>query len=58
MPKITPGLSYTPGIGGGRAGMIETGLRKEYEAGLFGERVVLRAAYEVRLSGQPAEGAA
>jgi ketol-acid reductoisomerase len=45
MPKITPGLSYTPGIGGGRAGMIETAFREESETGLFGELVVPSAAF-------------
>jgi hypothetical protein len=36
--------------------MIETAFREGCETGLSGERVVLRAAGEVRLSGQPAEG--
>jgi ketol-acid reductoisomerase len=53
-----PGFSYTPAIGGGRAGMIETAFREERETGLFGELAVLSAAVEVRLFGQPGEGAA
>jgi hypothetical protein len=36
--------------------MIETAFREECETGLSGERVVLSAAGEVRLFGQPAEG--
>jgi len=45
-------------IGGGRAGTIATAFREECETGLFGELVVLSAAVEVRLFGQPVEGAA
>jgi ketol-acid reductoisomerase len=48
------GLSYASGIGGGRAGIIETTFREECETDLFGEQVVLcggltsliQAAYE------------
>jgi ketol-acid reductoisomerase len=48
------GLSYGAGIGGGRAGIIETTFREECETDLFGEQVVLcggltsliRAGYE------------
>ena len=39
-----PGLSYTPAISGGRAGIIGTAFREECETGLFGELVVLSAA--------------
>ena len=35
------GLSYAAGIGGGRAGIIETSFREEVETDLFGEQVVL-----------------
>ena len=35
------GLSYASGIGGGRAGIIETTFREECETDLFGEQVVL-----------------
>ncbi|HVV94213.1 MAG TPA: ketol-acid reductoisomerase [Hyphomicrobiales bacterium] len=35
------GLSYASGIGGGRAGVIETTFREECETDLFGEQVVL-----------------
>jgi ketol-acid reductoisomerase len=35
------GLSYAAGIGGGRAGVIETTFREECETDLFGEQVVL-----------------
>ena len=35
------GLSYAAGIGGGRAGIIETTFREEVETDLFGEQVVL-----------------
>ncbi len=35
------GLSYGAGIGGGRAGIIETSFREECETDLFGEQVVL-----------------
>ena len=35
------GLSYASGIGGGRAGIIETNFREECETDLFGEQVVL-----------------
>jgi ketol-acid reductoisomerase len=35
------GLSYGSGIGGGRAGIIETTFREECETDLFGEQVVL-----------------
>ena len=35
------GLSYAAGIGGGRAGVIETSFREECETDLFGEQVVL-----------------
>ena len=35
------GLSYGAGIGGGRAGIIETTFREECETDLFGEQVVL-----------------
>ncbi|MAG95875.1 MAG: ketol-acid reductoisomerase [Alphaproteobacteria bacterium] len=35
------GLSYGAGIGGGRAGIIETTFREETETDLFGEQVVL-----------------
>lgn len=35
------GLSYTAGIGGGKAGIIETTFRAECETDLFGEQVVL-----------------
>jgi len=34
-------LSYASGIGGGRAGIIETSFREECETDLFGEQVVL-----------------
>ena len=34
-------LSYASGIGGGRAGVIETSFREETESDLFGEQVVL-----------------
>jgi ketol-acid reductoisomerase len=34
-------LSYAAGIGGGRAGIIETSFREETETDLFGEQVVL-----------------
>ena len=48
------GLSYAAGIGGGRAGVIETTFREECETDLFGEQTVLcgglthliRAGYE------------
>ncbi len=35
------GLSYAAGIGGGKAGIIETSFREECETDLFGEQVVL-----------------
>ncbi|MEO5706107.1 MAG: ketol-acid reductoisomerase, partial [Alteraurantiacibacter sp.] len=35
------GLSYASGIGGGRAGIIETSFREECETDLFGEQSVL-----------------
>jgi ketol-acid reductoisomerase len=35
------GLSYASGIGGGRAGIIETTFKEECETDLFGEQVVL-----------------
>ncbi len=35
------GLSYASGIGGGRAGIIETSFKEECETDLFGEQVVL-----------------
>ncbi|MFZ3177688.1 MAG: ketol-acid reductoisomerase [Methylovirgula sp.] len=35
------GLSYGSGIGGGRAGIIETSFREETETDLFGEQAVL-----------------
>ena len=35
------GLSYASGIGGGRAGIIETTFREECETDLFGEQAVL-----------------
>ncbi|CAI8055243.1 Ketol-acid reductoisomerase (NADP(+)) [Geodia barretti] len=35
------GLSYASGIGGGRAGIIETSFREEVETDLFGEQVKL-----------------
>ncbi|MGX1308594.1 ketol-acid reductoisomerase [Amorphus suaedae] len=35
------GLSYASGVGGGRAGIIETSFREECETDLFGEQVVL-----------------
>jgi len=35
------GLAYAKGIGGGRAGIIETSIREETETDLFGEQVVL-----------------
>ena len=35
------GISYAAGIGGGRAGIIETTFREEVETDLFGEQVVL-----------------
>lgn len=35
------GLSYAAGIGGGKAGIIETTFRQECETDLFGEQVVL-----------------
>jgi ketol-acid reductoisomerase len=35
------GLSYASGIGGGKAGIIETTFREECETDLFGEQVVL-----------------
>ncbi len=35
------GLSYASGIGGGRAGVIETSFREETETDLFGEQTVL-----------------
>ena len=34
-------LAYASGIGGGRAGIIETSFREETETDLFGEQVVL-----------------
>ncbi len=34
-------LAYASGLGGGRAGMIETNFREECETDLFGEQVVL-----------------
>ncbi len=34
-------LAYAKGIGGGRAGILETSLREETETDLFGEQVVL-----------------
>ncbi len=48
------GLAYAKGIGGGRAGIIETTIREETETDLFGEQAVLcggltalmRAGYE------------
>ena len=35
------GLSYASGVGGGKAGIIETTFREECETDLFGEQVVL-----------------
>src|SRR5258708_38087038 len=35
------GLAYASGIGGGRAGVIETTFREETETDLFGEQAVL-----------------
>jgi ketol-acid reductoisomerase len=35
------GLAYAKGIGGGRAGIIETNIREETETDLFGEQAVL-----------------
>ena len=35
------GLAYAKGLGGGRAGIIETTIREETETDLFGEQVVL-----------------
>jgi ketol-acid reductoisomerase len=35
------GLAYAKGIGGGRAGIIQTSIREETETDLFGEQVVL-----------------
>jgi ketol-acid reductoisomerase len=35
------GLSYASGIGGGRAGILETSFREETETDLFGEQAVL-----------------
>jgi ketol-acid reductoisomerase len=35
------GLAYAKGIGGGRAGIIETSIREETETDLFGEQAVL-----------------
>ena len=35
------GLAYAKGIGGGRAGIIQTTIREETETDLFGEQVVL-----------------
>jgi ketol-acid reductoisomerase len=35
------GLAYAKGIGGGRAGIIETTIREETETDLFGEQAVL-----------------
>jgi ketol-acid reductoisomerase len=35
------GLAYAAGLGGGRAGIIETNFREECETDLFGEQVVL-----------------
>ena len=58
------GLSYAHGIGGTRAGVIETTFRDETETDLFGEQVILcggvdsliRAAFETLVEGgYPAE---
>jgi ketol-acid reductoisomerase len=57
LPATRAILSYTPAIGGGRAGMIETASRDECAAGLFGALVVPSAAVVVRLFGLPGEGA-
>ena len=35
------GLSYAAGIGGGRAGILETTFKEETETDLFGEQVIL-----------------
>ena len=35
------GLAYAKGIGGGRAGVIQTSMKEECETDLFGEQVVL-----------------
>ncbi len=56
LPATRTILSYTPVIGGGRTRMNATVSRKERETWLFSELVVLSAAAEVRLVGQPAEG--
>ena len=58
LPATRTILSYTPAIGGGRAGMIETASREECAAGPFGELVMLGAAVEVGSSANPVEGAA
>ncbi len=38
---LAMGLAYAKGIGGGRAGIIETNFREETETDLFGEQTVL-----------------
>ncbi len=53
------GLSYASGVGGGRAGIIETTFQEECETDLFGEQVVLcgglveliKAGYETLVEG-------
>lgn len=53
------GLSYASGVGGGRAGIIETTFQEECETDLFGEQVVLcgglveliKAGFEVLVEG-------
>jgi ketol-acid reductoisomerase len=53
------GLSYASGVGGGRAGIIETTFKEECETDLFGEQVVLcgglveliRAGFETLVEG-------
>ncbi len=39
--SLQVGLAYAKGIGGGRAGIIETSFREETETDLFGEQAVL-----------------
>ena len=44
-------LAYASGIGGGRAGMIETTFREECETDLFGEQVVLCGGLSALIAG-------
>src|SRR5260370_14043688 len=58
------GLAYASGIGGARAGVIETNFREESETDLFAEQSVLcggltalfRATYETLVEGRPWPG--